>query len=71
MTMDMRKQSPETLDDLYFGNFTIYSVDYKGINTSLVNMIDKERRWVPRFLSSHVWLPEITNILQIFLTFGS
>lgn len=44
MTSDMRKSSPETVEDLYEQGFTIYSVGYRHILEVLHNVIDEKRR---------------------------
>jgi hypothetical protein len=44
MTSDMRKPSPETIDDLYFQNFTIVTIGYSHIMNTLENMIEKDKR---------------------------
>jgi hypothetical protein len=44
MTSDMRKSSPETVDDLFVQNFTIYTMDYAHIVRNLENLIEEKRR---------------------------
>lgn len=46
MTTDMRKLSPETIDDLYYQNFTIVTIGYSHIMNTLENMMDENKRWV-------------------------
>ncbi|CAG9808659.1 unnamed protein product [Chironomus riparius] len=44
MTSDMRKPSPETINDLYYQNFTIVTVGYSHIMNTLENMIEESKR---------------------------
>ncbi|KAG5667264.1 hypothetical protein PVAND_015252 [Polypedilum vanderplanki] len=40
----MRKPLPQTIDDLYFKNFTIITVGLDNIKRHIKDMIDEERR---------------------------
>ncbi|KAL7012206.1 hypothetical protein ACKWTF_014688 [Chironomus riparius] len=44
MTSDMRKSSPETIDDLFVQNFKIYTMEFEHIVKILENLIDEKRR---------------------------
>jgi len=44
MTSDMRKSSPETVDDLFVQNFTIYTMEFEHVVKILENLIEEKRR---------------------------